>query len=149
VAAISAFIMKQTGVLVLASASIHALEQMRSSTVLDLPAAQRRDAVARRHRRAVGPLEAGAQLEGVGFAVLRDVETPDHLGLRVEIAVDAKQRVVHHGAVVGRHVLCRPDRVKNRQVAMRHHAHLPCRPGLGPRHMGTNAGQGRRSHTRR
>jgi hypothetical protein len=70
------------------------------------------------------PFQAGAQLEGVGLAVGRDVGAADHLRLRLELGVDAEQGVVHHGAVVGGHVLRGPDRIEHAQVTLGHHARL-------------------------
>ena len=109
------------------------LEQVLPGAVLGLPAANRCHAVARCHGGAVVPLQPRAQLEGVGLAVGRDVGLAHHLRLWLEVRIDAEQRVVHHRAVVGRHVLCGPDRVQHAEITVRHHARLPWRPRLRTR----------------
>jgi hypothetical protein len=73
-------------------------------------------------RRAVVELQSRAQREAPQALVGARRPLVDHLRLHAALLVGAEQRVVHHVAVVARHVLRGPDRVEDVEVGMRDHA---------------------------
>ena len=83
------------------------------------PALDRGDAILRRDRRAVMPLQAVAQREDVGLPVLR-LGPAGHLRLHLEMLVGAQQRVVDHVAVVARHERGGHHRVQHPQPGLHH-----------------------------
>src|SRR5262249_11715902 len=90
------------------------------------------DADLGRHRLAIVPFQPVAQGEGPHRLVGRHVVLFDHLRLDRVVLVHREQRVVDQVAVVARDVGRRPDRIKDRQVAVLHEAQdLALRPG-GP-----------------
>ena len=101
---------------------LDAAEEVLAGAVAGRPAPERRDAIGRRHRRAVGELETVAELESVAELVVRDAPFADHLRLRVEIRVHGEERVVDHGAVIGGDVRGRPNRVEHAKIGMHHGA---------------------------
>jgi hypothetical protein len=104
-----------------------------AGAVLFLPAEDRGDAVVGGDRAAIAEAEAVTQLERPGQLVVRHAVVLDHLWLRVEVAVDAEQRVVDHRPVVGGDVGRGPDRVEHPKVAVHHGLDgarsSPLRPG--------------------
>ena len=73
----------------------------------------RGDAVARQHRRAVVEFQPVAQRQvPLALPSLLDDVAGDHLRLRLELRVDAVQRVEHHEPVVAGDVGGGPDRIE-------------------------------------
>ena len=97
---------------------LHAPHQRLAGAAAGGPATHRGDAVGRRHRGAVGELQAITQLERIGELVVGHAPAGHHLRLRREIGVEAEQRVVDHPAVVGADVRGGPDRIEHAQVRM-------------------------------
>ena len=79
------------------------IHQLLAHAVVLAPALQRCHAILRRDRRAVMPLQAVAQREGVGELVVGDLPVR-HLRLDLEIGIRRQQRVVDHVAVIARDV---------------------------------------------
>src|SRR5262245_32277477 len=89
------------GLVVLFGDVADALHHVLAGTVTRGPAPQRGDDVVGGDGRAVSEFEPIAQLEGPGLLVVRGSPFRHHLRFGIEIGVDAEQRVVEHGAVVG------------------------------------------------
>jgi hypothetical protein len=88
--------------------------------VLVAEALDRGDDVGRGDRRAIGPSEAVAQLEGPGELVVAHCPALDHLRLGLELLVEREQRVVDQVAVVAHDVGGGPDRIEDLEIRMHH-----------------------------
>lgn len=84
------------------------------------PACQARHNVFRQHGLAIVELETGAQLEGPGQAVGRNLLALDHLALRLQLAVHAVERVPDELRRVAHHILRAPDGIEVGKVCLRH-----------------------------
>ena len=91
-------------------------EELYAHHVAAAPAAERGDAVLGGDRRAVVPGEPLAQPESVDQAGRIDAPLVDHLRLRLQLAVEAEQRVVDQVAVRAADLCRRPDRIEDFQV---------------------------------
>jgi sulfur carrier protein ThiS len=86
-----------------------------------------------RVRLAVVEFEIGPQLESPGQAVVRDLLRFDHLALRLELLIEAVERVPNHRRGVADHILRAPDRIEIGEVRLRHEAERPRRRALRER----------------
>ena len=82
------------------------------------PASEAGNHVARQNRLAVVKLQPCTKLEGPGPAVIGDLMALRHLRLRVELTVDAVQRVPNEQRGIADHVLGAPDRVEIGEVRL-------------------------------
>ena len=108
--------------MVLASVGLDAggeIHQLLAHAVVLAPALQRGDAIFRRDRRAVMPLQAVAQGEGVGELVVADFPVR-HLRLDLEIGIGRQQRVVDHVAMIARDVGGGETGIDDAQIGMHH-----------------------------
>src|SRR5215212_1190382 len=94
------------------------------------PARQARDHVLGAHRLAVVEFEAGTKLEGPGQPVVGGLLGFDHLALRLQLVVEAVERVPDERRGVADDVLGAPDRVEIGKVRLRHEAQRPRRGAL-------------------
>ena len=114
--------------------------ELLAHAVARAPALQRDNAVLGRHGLAVVPFEPIAQREGPGELVVADRPFVDHLRLDLKVAVERKQRVVDHHAVVRADQRRGPDRIDDLEIRVQRH--LERRLGEGRWRQGQACRQG-------
>ena len=115
---------------------VGARHQRLAECVARAPAPDRGDAVARQHLLAVVEQQPVAQRQLPGLAVVFDDVAGHHLRRGLEAVLLAGlpvQGVVHHVAVVTRHVGGGPHRIEHRQIRLRDELQVhACSPSAPP-----------------
>ena len=109
------------------------LAQQAAQRILGGEAPDRRQNVRRRHRLAVMPLQALAQLEGPGELVVAHRPALDHLRPRLELGIEREQRVVDEIAVIADDVGGCPDRIDDLEIRLHDDFQRLAGLGLGRR----------------
>ena len=102
------------------------------------PALQARHRIACQYRRAIMEAQPLAQRDPPAPAIVFHCGPGRHLRLRLAVAVQPVERVVHHVRMLNRHVRSREERVQHGHIR---HGHEAQRGALCPRQVGRRQGQ--------